>query len=87
MIQRRDGTEERAYADNQGGPGSGKEGFDGAEFKAMVDAASGDVTAAVQKWLVDNELARPGPGWHARPAGRHRPRPRRRRQAGRRGPS
>lgn len=40
VVQRRDGTEERAYADNRGGPGSGEEGFDGAEFKAMVDAAA-----------------------------------------------
>ncbi|MFE5482976.1 hypothetical protein [Streptomyces sp. NPDC056527] len=60
IVQRRDGTEERAYADNRGGPGSGEEGFDGAEFKAMVDAASGDVTAAVQKWLVDNDRIEPG---------------------------
>ncbi|MET8517663.1 hypothetical protein ACWD7C_36420 [Streptomyces sp. NPDC005134] len=36
------------------------EGFDGAEFKAMVDAAGGDVTAAVQKWLVDNDRIEPG---------------------------
>ncbi|MEV0493457.1 hypothetical protein [Streptomyces atratus] len=60
VVQRRDGTEERAYADNRGGPGSGEEGFDGAEFKAMVDAAGGDVTAAVQKWLVDNDRIEPG---------------------------
>ncbi|MFE1499999.1 hypothetical protein ACFW89_33565, partial [Streptomyces albidoflavus] len=60
VVQRRDGTEERAYADNRGGPGSGAEGFDGAEFKAWVDAAGGDVTAAVQKWLVDNDRIEPG---------------------------
>ncbi|MGY3056764.1 hypothetical protein ACVWZD_001009 [Streptomyces sp. TE3672] len=60
VVQRRDNTEERAYADNQGGPGSGEEGFDGAEFKAMVDAAGGDVAAAVQQWLVDNGRIRPG---------------------------
>ncbi|AJF70393.1 hypothetical protein [Streptomyces vietnamensis] len=60
VVQRRDGTEERAYADNRGGPGSGEEGFDGVEFKAWVDAAGGDVTAAVQKWLVDNDRVEPG---------------------------
>ncbi|MFD9517946.1 hypothetical protein [Streptomyces sp. NPDC059979] len=60
MVQRRDSTEERAYADNRGGPGSGEEGFDGAEFKALVDAAGGDVTAAVQKWLVDTDKIEPG---------------------------
>ncbi|MGW7458442.1 hypothetical protein [Streptomyces sp. NPDC054797] len=57
---RRDGTEERAYADNRGGPGSGEEGFDGAEFKALVAAAGGDVAAAVQKWLVDTDKIEPG---------------------------
>ncbi|MET9324041.1 hypothetical protein ABZX75_28310 [Streptomyces sp. NPDC003038] len=60
VVQRRDGTEERAYADNRGGPGSGEEGFDGAEFKALVDAAGGDVAAAVQKWLVDTDKIEPG---------------------------
>ncbi|MEU8708676.1 hypothetical protein [Streptomyces sp. NPDC048565] len=60
VIQRRDNTEERAYADNRGGPGSGEEGFDGAAFKAMVDAAGGDVSAAVQKWLVDNDRIEAG---------------------------
>ncbi|MEW1699305.1 MULTISPECIES: hypothetical protein [unclassified Streptomyces] len=60
VVQRRDGTEERAYADNRGGPGSGEEGFDGAEFKALVDASGGDVAAAVQKWLVDNDRIEPG---------------------------
>ncbi|MDQ0847706.1 hypothetical protein [Streptomyces sp. V1I6] len=60
VVQRRDGTEERAYADNRGGPGSGEEGFDGREFKAMVDAAGGDVAAAVQRWLVDNDRIEPG---------------------------
>ncbi|MCX5318086.1 hypothetical protein [Streptomyces sp. NBC_00154] len=52
IVQRRDGTEERAYADNTGGPGSGEQGFDAVQFKAMVDAASGDVAAAVRNWLV-----------------------------------
>ncbi|MEU9061733.1 hypothetical protein AB0D13_23440 [Streptomyces sp. NPDC048430] len=60
VVQRRDNTEERAYADNRGGPGSGEEGFDGRQFKAMVDAAGGDVSAAVQKWLVDNDRIEPG---------------------------
>ncbi|MGW3328305.1 hypothetical protein [Streptomyces virginiae] len=60
VVQRRDGTEERAYADNRGGPGSGEEGFDGARFKALVDAAGGDVAAAVQKWLVDTDKIEPG---------------------------
>lgn len=60
VVQRRDGTEERAYADNTGGPGMGNEGFDAQEFKALVDAAGGDVAAAVQNWLVDNERIRPG---------------------------
>ncbi|GAA3372161.1 hypothetical protein GCM10017744_102550 [Streptomyces antimycoticus] len=60
VVQRRDGTEERAYANNVGGPGSGMEGFDAVEFKAMVDAAGGDVAAAVQKWLVDNNRIEPG---------------------------
>ncbi|MFD5066203.1 hypothetical protein ACFWNO_49135, partial [Streptomyces sp. NPDC058394] len=60
VVQRRDGTEERAYADNRGGPGTGEEGFDGAEFKALVDAAGGDVAAAVQKWLVDTDKIEPG---------------------------
>ncbi|MFB7374889.1 hypothetical protein ACFC0D_34185 [Streptomyces sp. NPDC056222] len=44
VVQCRDGTEERAYAENRGGPGSGEEGFDGADFKAMVDAAGGTST-------------------------------------------
>ncbi|WLQ53707.1 hypothetical protein P8A21_39865 (plasmid) [Streptomyces poriferorum] len=60
VVQRRDGTEERAYANNTGGPGSGMEGFDAVQFKAMVDAAGGDVTAAVQTWLVDNDRIQPG---------------------------
>ncbi|MFE4526823.1 hypothetical protein ACFRMO_25300 [Streptomyces anulatus] len=60
VVQRRDGTEERAYANNRGGPGSGEEGFDGPEFKAMVDADGGDVSAAVQQWLIDNDRIEPG---------------------------
>ncbi|MET9427901.1 MULTISPECIES: hypothetical protein [unclassified Streptomyces] len=60
VVQRRDGTEERAYANNTGGPGSGMQGFDAVEFKAMVDAAGGDVAAAVQRWLVETGRIEPG---------------------------
>ncbi|MFD0009128.1 hypothetical protein ACFVJ4_43245 [Streptomyces sp. NPDC127178] len=49
VVQRRDGTEERSYGANVGGPGSGEQGCDAVEFKQMVDAAGGDVTAAVSK--------------------------------------
>ncbi|MBL1086786.1 hypothetical protein JK359_33310 [Streptomyces actinomycinicus] len=52
VVQRADGTEERAYGANVGGPGSGEQGFDAVQFKQLVDAAGGDVTAAVQGWLV-----------------------------------
>ncbi|WP_351233251.1 hypothetical protein [Streptomyces sp. NPDC002133] len=52
VVKRTDGTEERAYAENTGGPGSGEQGFDAVQFKAMVDAASGDVAVAVRSWLV-----------------------------------
>ncbi|MFE4206067.1 hypothetical protein ACFRSX_32890 [Streptomyces goshikiensis] len=58
VVQRLDGTEERAYADSRGGPG--EEGFDGVEFKAMADAADGVVAAAVQKWLVGTDKIDPG---------------------------
>lgn len=59
VVQRRDGTEERAYGANVGGPGSGEQGFDAVEFKAMVDAAGGDVTAAVKGWLVETGRMHP----------------------------
>ncbi|MFD5426351.1 hypothetical protein [Streptomyces sp. NPDC127084] len=52
VVQRPDSTEERAYGQNLGGSGSGEQGFDAVQFKAMVDAASGDVAAAVRNWLV-----------------------------------
>ncbi|MBT2439820.1 hypothetical protein J7E93_06725 [Streptomyces sp. ISL-36] len=52
VVQRPDSTEERAYGQNLGGPGSGEQGFDAVRFKAMVDAAGGDVAAAVRNWLV-----------------------------------
>ncbi|MFE0200488.1 hypothetical protein ACFW0I_32735 [[Kitasatospora] papulosa] len=51
VVKRPDSTEERSYGHNVGGPGSGEEGFDGVQFKAMVDAAGGDVAAAVHTWL------------------------------------
>lgn len=60
VVKRRDSTEERAYGNNVGGPGSGMQGFDAVQFKAWVDAAGGDVTAAVQKWLVDTGRIEPG---------------------------
>ncbi|MGW0647333.1 hypothetical protein ACWD4T_00770 [Streptomyces umbrinus] len=59
VVQRRDGTEERSYGANVGGPGSGEEGFDAVWFKALVDAAGGDVTAAVKGWLVDTGRMHP----------------------------
>lgn len=52
VVQRRDGTEERAYG-NSAGPGMGEAGFDAAEWKGRVDAAGGDVSAAVRGWMVD----------------------------------
>ena len=59
VVQRRDGTEERAYGANVGGPGSGEQGFEATDFKRMVDAAGGDVTAAVKGWLVDTGRMHP----------------------------
>ncbi|MCX5559520.1 hypothetical protein [Streptomyces sp. NBC_00038] len=59
VVQRRDGTEERAYGANVGGAGSGEQGFDAVEFKQMVDAAGGDVTAAVKGWLVETGRMHP----------------------------
>ncbi|MFI0901873.1 helix-turn-helix domain containing protein [Streptomyces sp. NPDC020983] len=47
VIQRTDHTEERSYGSAQTG------GFDAAEFAARVDAAGGDVTAAVHAFLVE----------------------------------
>jgi hypothetical protein len=52
VVQRRDGTEERAYG-NSAGPGMGEAGFDAAEWKTRVDAAGGDVSAAVRGWMVE----------------------------------
>ncbi|WP_405605339.1 helix-turn-helix domain containing protein [Streptomyces sp. NBC_01410] len=47
VIQRADHTEERSYGSAPTG------GFDAADFARRVDAAAGDVTAAVQQWLVE----------------------------------
>lgn len=47
VIQRADHTEERSYGSAATG------GFDAADFARRVDAADGDVTAAVHQWLVD----------------------------------
>ncbi|MET7765734.1 helix-turn-helix domain containing protein [Streptomyces sp. NPDC005393] len=47
VIQRADHTEERSYGLATTG------GFDAADFARRVDAAAGDVTAAVQQWLVE----------------------------------
>ncbi|MCP9985349.1 helix-turn-helix domain containing protein [Streptomyces sudanensis] len=47
VIQRADHTEERSYGSAQTG------GFDAADFARRVDAAGGDVTAAVRHWLVE----------------------------------
>ena len=52
VVQRRDGTEERAYG-NSAGPGLGEAGFDATEWKDRVDAAGGDVAAAVRDWMVE----------------------------------
>ena len=49
VIQRADHTEERSYGSAQTG------GFDAADFARRVDAAGGDVTAAVREWLVETE--------------------------------
>ncbi|MGW1673392.1 helix-turn-helix domain containing protein [Streptomyces sp. NPDC002324] len=51
-IQRADHTEERSYGSAQTG------GFDAADFARRVDAAGGDVTAAVHQWLVETDRIR-----------------------------
>ncbi|KUL53287.1 hypothetical protein [Streptomyces sp. NRRL S-1521] len=48
VIQRADHTEERSYGSAQTG------GLDAADFARRVDAAGGDVTAAVHQWLVES---------------------------------
>lgn len=58
VVRRPDGTEERAYGKSLGaaqGPG----GFDAQEWKERVDAADGDVAAAVKNWLVETGRLRP----------------------------
>ncbi|MFE5593328.1 helix-turn-helix domain containing protein [Streptomyces sp. NPDC056549] len=47
VVQRADHTEERSYGSAATG------GFDAADFARRVDAADGDVTAAVQSWLLE----------------------------------
>ncbi|MFE6892022.1 helix-turn-helix domain containing protein [Streptomyces sp. NPDC057694] len=47
VIQRTDHTEERSYGSASTG------GFGAADFARRVDAAGGDVTAAVQQWLIE----------------------------------
>ncbi|MEU8034382.1 hypothetical protein AB0C13_38390 [Streptomyces sp. NPDC049099] len=47
VIQRADHSEERSCGSAQTG------GFDATEFARRVDAARGDVTAAVHQWLVE----------------------------------
>ncbi|MDT0405320.1 helix-turn-helix domain containing protein [Streptomyces sp. DSM 41635] len=53
VIQRTDHSEERSYGSAQAG------GFDAADFARRVDAAGGDVTAAVHQWLVETGCIRP----------------------------
>lgn len=53
VIQRTDHSEERSYGSAQTG------GFDAADFARRVDAAGGDVTAAVHQWLVETGRIRP----------------------------
>jgi hypothetical protein len=56
VIQRPDHTEERSYGSAISG------GFDAADFASRVDAAGGDVTAAIHQWLV--ETGRISPNAH-----------------------
>ncbi|MGW6890336.1 helix-turn-helix domain containing protein [Streptomyces chartreusis] len=53
VIQRADHTEERSYGSAQTG------GFDAGDIARRVDAAGGDVTAAVHQWLVETGRIRP----------------------------
>nr|WP_032769647.1 hypothetical protein [Streptomyces sp. CNS654] len=53
VIQRTDHSEERSYGSAQAG------GFDAADFARRVDAAGGDVSAAVHQWLVETGRIRP----------------------------
>ncbi len=53
VIQRTDHTEERSYGSSQTG------GHDAVGFAHRVDAAGGDVTAAVHQWLVETGRIHP----------------------------
>ncbi|WP_329317905.1 helix-turn-helix domain containing protein [Streptomyces sp. NBC_01715] len=53
VVQRADHTEERSYGSSATG------GHDAADFARRVDAAAGDVTAAVHQWLVETGRIRP----------------------------
>ncbi|MFJ4031542.1 hypothetical protein [Streptomyces griseoluteus] len=53
VIQRADHTEERSYGSAQTG------GFDAADSTRRVDTAAGDVTVAVQQWLVQTGRIHP----------------------------
>lgn len=53
VIQRADHTEERSYGSAQTG------GFDAVEFARRVNAAGGDVTAAIHRWLVETGRIQP----------------------------
>ncbi|MGY0055056.1 helix-turn-helix domain containing protein [Streptomyces sp. LZ34] len=53
VIQRADHTEERSYGSATSG------GFDATDFARRVDAADGDVTAAVHQWLAETGRIRP----------------------------
>ncbi|MFF9178977.1 helix-turn-helix domain containing protein [Streptomyces sp. NPDC014793] len=53
VVQRADHSEERSYGSAQTG------GFDATDFARRVDAASGDVTAAVHQWLVETGRIHP----------------------------
>jgi hypothetical protein len=58
VVQRKDGTEERDYGNSEGA-GQGVAGFDAAQWQARVDAAGGDVAAAVRGWLVETGRLHP----------------------------
>jgi len=53
VLQRSDHTEERSYGSAATG------GFNATEFAQRVDAHAGDVTAAVQQWLIETERIQP----------------------------
>ncbi|MFH9888024.1 hypothetical protein ACH4OQ_38230 [Streptomyces luteogriseus] len=53
VTQGAEHTEDRSYGSAQTG------GFDAADFACRVDAAAGDVNAAVHQWLVETGASRP----------------------------